>query len=146
MLNVKVDEKELPNKDSDVTSLEDNSYDDKFIGYEKWFYLIRNYAKLVLSGLSFIGGVVLIVFFVCKFDDICDQYPAVLNVFLDSKMTEPLWMFAWSLFSVILVILSLALGLFNIYCGKKKKSDTAIKTSITEGISRILQEIRKLKE
>lgn len=146
MLNVKVDEKELPNKDSDVTSLEDNSYDDKFIRYEKWFYLIRNYTKLVLSGLSFIGGVVLIVFFVCKFDDICDQYPAVLNVFLDSKMNEPLWMFAWSLFSVILVILSLALGLFNIYCGKKKKSDTAIKTSITEGISRILQEIRKLKE
>ena len=70
---------------------------------------------------SFVTALLILVAFYCHFYGLSDKFETVTNIYKETKTSDILWLYGFSIFSTVLVIVSIGLGLINIFSNNKIK-------------------------
>lgn len=91
-----------------------------------------------LRYVSFFVALGVLIPFTIHFFNLSDQFKDISEIYKEAKSADILWLYGFSLFSTVLVITSIVLGLINIYSSNKSKRN--LETAQTA----YLKEVNKL--
>ena len=91
-----------------------------------------------LRYVSFFVALGVLIPFTIHFFNLSDQFKDISEIYKEAKSADILWLYGLSLFSTVLVITSIVLGLINIYSSNKSKRN--LETAQTA----YLKEVNKL--
>ena len=93
---------------------------------------------------SFVTALLILVEFYCHFYGLSDKFETVTNIYKETKTSDILWLYGFSIFSTVLVIVSIGLGLINIFSNNKIKR--GIESSHTAYFKEIIKLLNSMNE